>query len=52
VPGPLHLDADTGLAAIDATIAGKRYAITIDNGSAYSWFRQSAADEWLGAHPE
>jgi hypothetical protein len=25
--------------------------MTLDNGSAYTWFRQSAAKEWLVSHP-
>ena len=29
-----------------------RYAVTIDNGSAYTWFSQAAAKEWLVAHPD
>jgi hypothetical protein len=48
---PFHLDEKTGLIAVDATIDGKRYAITIDNGSAYTWVRQSAAKDWLASHP-
>ena len=41
----------TGLIAVDASIDGSRYAITIDNGSAYTWFRQSATEPWLASHP-
>jgi hypothetical protein len=49
---PFHLNRTTGLIAIDASIAGARYPITIDNGSAYTWLRQSAAARWLVSHPD
>jgi hypothetical protein len=51
VPVPFQVNHDTGLIAVDASIGGKAYAITIDNGSAYSWFRQSAVKDWLISHP-
>jgi hypothetical protein len=40
---PFHINAQTGLLAVDASIDGSPYRITIDNGSAYSWFRPSTA---------
>ena len=49
---PFHINRKTGLIAVDASIAGKSYPITIDNGSAYTWFRQSTAKSWLVSHPE
>lgn len=49
---PFHIAKQSGLIAVDASIDGKRYAVTIDNGSAYSWLRQSAAKAWLAAHPD
>lgn len=49
---PFHINQNTGLIAVDASIAGKSYPITIDNGSAYTWFRQSTAKSWLVSHPE
>jgi hypothetical protein len=51
VPVPFHINQDTGLIAVDALIDGKAYPITIDNGSAYTWVRQSAAQPWLESHP-
>jgi hypothetical protein len=48
---PFHINERTGLIAVDASIDGSRYAITIDNGSAYTWFRQSASKQWLTLHP-
>jgi hypothetical protein len=48
---PFRMNGKTGLIAVDASIDGKPYAITIDNGSAYTWLRQSVAEPWLGAHP-
>lgn len=51
-PVPFRIKQDTGLLAVDATIDGKPYAITIDNGSAYTWFRQGEVSRWLHAHPD
>ena len=49
---PFHINQQTGLIAVDALIDGKTYPITIDNGSAYTWLRQSTAKNWLVSHPE
>jgi len=49
---PFRLNEETGLIAIDATIDGRSYPVTIDNGSAYTWFRQDSAMRWLRRHPE
>src|SRR5581483_11351198 len=49
---PFDIDRDTGLLAVDAAIAGMHYRVTIDNGSAYTWFRQDTAKSWLGGHSE
>jgi hypothetical protein len=42
----------TGLISIDAIIAGRRYALAVDSGSAYSWIRNEIAQQWLKAHPD
>jgi len=49
---PFHVNKKTGLLAVDATIDGHSYPITIDNGSAYTWLRKSTVEEWLRVHPE
>ena len=49
---PFRIHEGTGLIAVDAAIDGKSYAVTIDNGSAYTWFRQSVVREWLVRHPD
>jgi hypothetical protein len=41
----------TGLISIDVSVDGTSYPITIDNGSAYTWVRQSTGKTWLAAHP-
>jgi hypothetical protein len=51
VPVPFQINHDTGLIAVDASIDGRPYAVTIDNGSAYSWFRQNTVKDWLISHP-
>ena len=52
VPVPFHINQKTGLLAVEASIAGKPYSITIDNGSAYTWIRQDTSKKWLVSHPE
>lgn len=37
---------------MQAEIAGRTYAVTIDNGSAYTWFREETAKFWLRANPK
>lgn len=49
-PVPFRLNEATGLIAVDATVNGVRYAITIDSGAAYTWIRKSVAEEWLQQH--
>jgi len=49
---PFHLSSETGLASVDASIDGQRYSLTIDNGSAYTWIRQSTVQGWLRTHPD
>lgn len=49
---PFHINQKTGLIAVEASINGNTYPITIDNGSAYTWVRQSTARSWLAAHPD
>lgn len=49
---PFRINEKTGLIAVDASIDGMRYPITIDNGSAYTWVRQSTAARWLASHRE
>jgi hypothetical protein len=51
-PVPFRLNAITGLIAIEATIDGQNYPITIDNGSGFTWIRKPAAQEWLARHPD
>jgi hypothetical protein len=49
---PFRVNEKTGLLAVNATIDGRSYPITIDNGSAYTWLRKSVVEEWLPAHPD
>ena len=52
IPVPFRLKKETGLIAVEAEIDGRPYSVTIDNGSAYTWFRQDTVKTWLAAHPE
>lgn len=49
---PFEINPQTGLIAVQARIDNRSYFVTIDNGSAYTWFRQSTARSWLEDHPE
>lgn len=49
---PFLLSPKSGLIAVEATIDGKIYPITVDNGSAYSWIREATAQQWLPQHPD
>lgn len=49
---PFEINPKTGLIAVPAKIDNRSYAVTIDNGSAYTWFRQSTVRSWLADHPE
>lgn len=51
-PVPFHRKKETGLIAVDVSIDARHYAVTIDNGSAYSWLRQDVVRGWLASHPE
>jgi hypothetical protein len=52
IPVPFRLKKETGLIAVEARIDGRSYSVTIDNGSAYTWFRQDTMKTWLASHPE
>lgn len=48
---PCKVNATTGLISVRAEIGGQTYALAIDAGSAYTWLDQSAAKNWISAHP-
>jgi hypothetical protein len=52
VPVPFRINEKTGLIAVDASINGRAYPLTIDNGSTYTWLRKTTAQEWIAAHPD
>jgi hypothetical protein len=52
IPVPAHLNDKTGLLAVEASMAGHTYRVTIDNGSAYTWFKKSTVEDWLRSHPD
>lgn len=47
---PFQLNHETGLLAVQASIDGASYWLTVDNGSAYTWVRQNVAQVWLRSH--
>jgi hypothetical protein len=52
MPVPFSIHPVTGLAVVNASIFGRTYAMTVDNGSAYTWVRQRVAKQWTAAHPD
>lgn len=52
IPIRFQINPDTGLIAVKASISNEIYPVTIDNGSAYTWFRQSTVKGWLTSHPD
>ncbi len=52
VPVPFRINEKTGLIAVDASVNGRAYPVTIDNGSAYTWLRKTTVQEWIDAHPD
>ena len=51
-PLPIRVNESTGLIVVDISINGQAYPVTIDNGSAYTWFRRTTVQEWLAVHPD
>jgi hypothetical protein len=51
VPVPFGINEKTGLIEVNAIVDGESYPVTIDNGSAFTWFRQDTVRTWLVAHP-
>src|SRR5215469_1860484 len=49
---PCRVNQKTGMISITGDIDGRRYALAIDTGSAYSWVREDVAEQWTKAHPE
>jgi hypothetical protein len=49
---PCRVDEKTGLAAVDASIDGYTYPITIDAGSAYTWLDKRTVQRFLAKHPD
>jgi len=51
-PVPLLLNADTGVAAVEAQIGDETRALAIDAGSGYSWMRGDVARDLLVRRPD
>ena len=52
VPIPCRINEKTGLIVVDASISGRAYPVTTDNGSAYTWLRKTTVQEWIDVHPD
>ncbi len=44
-PLPIRVNENTGLIVVDISVNGQAYPVTIDNGSAYTWFRRTTVQE-------
>jgi hypothetical protein len=49
---PCRANAKTGLVAVDVNVDGQTYALTIDNGAAYTWVAKPVASRWISSHPD
>jgi hypothetical protein len=49
---PCRVNPKTGLVSVEITVGGRSYAVTIDNGAAYTWVAKRVASDWLDAHPD
>ena len=52
VPVPCFVNPRTGLIAVQGVVDGHPYDLAIDFGSAYTWFRRNAVQQWVIAHPD
>ena len=47
---PCRVNERTGLVSVDALIDGHRYAVALDPGSAYTWFKKETSQQWVRNH--
>lgn len=48
---PCKVNRKTGLISVQAEVDGQSYAMTLDNGAAYTWIDNRVAKEWSAGHP-
>lgn len=48
---PCRVNPKTGLISMDVGIGSQTYAVTVDNGSAYTWMARGVVSEWTEKHP-
>ena len=49
---PVQVNEGTGLISADAGVDGRRYAVVIDSGAGYSWWRGEAVRDWIATRPD
>jgi hypothetical protein len=49
---PCRVNPKTGLVSVEIKVGRQSYAVTIDNGSAYTWVAKRVASGWIGGHPD
>ncbi len=49
---PMEINPETGVAAVEATLAGERHTLALDAGASFTWLRGDLVRRWLGTHPD
>ena len=49
---PCRVNESTGLVSVSALIDGHLYAVALDPGSAYTWFKKETTQKWQRNHPQ
>jgi len=49
---PCRANPQTGLVSVDVKVGASTYAVTIDNGSAYTWIAKSVVQNWVNSHSD
>lgn len=49
---PCSVNHKTGLIAVAISVDGRSYQAAVDNGSAFTWFDDETAQEWIRVHPQ
>ncbi len=44
---PCRVNRRTGLVSVDMKVGARTYAVTVDNGSAYTWIRKQVVQGWV-----
>lgn len=48
---PCRVNPQTGLVSVNIEVGARPYAVTIDNGSAYTWIAKTVVQKWVDSNP-